>query len=347
MPQPSFALPPNMPVVFEEVKEAITEDDTALLQRNHTMEISLTEQERNEQIARLLQMGVEERDAKEAKATDKKNSTDGMNVVHHQATRFAQQHQSGVVEQSFPWLFFWGRGGPSEVRQNKTSLSSLLEHYARLSTRSFQDYEWALHAYNFKARQQMFQKGFVQGNIRVNGQKRSEQWGEMTKAETLAAINHYKAAAQAAKRGARAPPLPTTFTPEGLAFMRSLDYCVGEASHTKEHIEQNRTKLFSYMARFGTPQLWYALSFVAPSARSGPLSLHSVIRITISPDDLMTINIYILATGETPETCPEAKIRYKVLAEQPGAASLSFEKLLYVFQRFILGWDVDAKRPLR
>lgn len=61
----------------------------------------------------------------------------------------------------------------------------------------------------------------------------------------------------------------------------------------------------------------------------------------------MSINVYNLATGETPLTCPSPKIRYKILERFPGAASLNFERVLYVFQRFILGWDPDAKLPLR
>jgi hypothetical protein len=70
-------------------------------------------------------------------------------------------------------------------------------------------------------------------------------------------------------------------------------------------------------------------------------------RITLSPDDNMCINIYNLATGETPLTCPAPKIRYKILERFPGAASLNFERVSYVFQRFVLGWDPYAKLPLR
>ena len=61
----------------------------------------------------------------------------------------------------------------------------------------------------------------------------------------------------------------------------------------------------------------------------------------------MSINIYNLAMGETPLTCPKPKIRYKILERFPGAASLNFERVLYVFQRYVLGWDPDAKMPLR
>jgi hypothetical protein len=229
----------------------VSRDDLDSLGRTHTISVGVERADPSEQIAQLLQAGVEER-----KETYEKKEHSTQTVVHHQATSFVQQHRSGVIEQSFPYLFFWGRGGPSEQRSNRTSISSQLEYYARLSTRTFQGYDWVLHAYNFKARQQMVQQAFISGNVRLKDERRAAAWGGMSEGELQAAIKYQRDTARAVRAGKQRPDPPSSLSAQAMEFIKTLNYCLGEAEHTKENVDMNRSKIFSYMYRFGTPQLW-------------------------------------------------------------------------------------------
>ena len=238
----------------------VAREDVDMLNRQHTISVSVNEEEQSDQIANLLEDGVEQQSVAEEKESsdEKKEERKRVTVVHHQDTNFVQQHKAGVLEQSFPYLFFYGRGGPSEKRPNQTSLSSLLELYARLSTRAFLGYEWVLHAYDFKARQQMVKQAFVTGNIKVGGgARKAAVWGELSGEDIQLAIRHFRDRAKATRQGKKRPEPPSALPAEAISFLKSLSYCLGEAEHTKEHVDANRTKIFSYMYRFGTPQLWY------------------------------------------------------------------------------------------
>lgn len=232
-------------------KPEVSREDLDALNRTHTISVGVEQAEQSEQIAQMLEAGAT--DTKEHKT---EQGTNTQAVVHHQATNFVQQHRSGVIEQSFPYLFFWGRGGPSEHRSNPVSMSSLLEYYARLSTRAFQGYDWVLHAYNFKARQQMVKQAFISGNVRLKDERRAAAWGGMSEPEVQAAIKYQRDTARAVRSGKQRPDPPASLSSQAMEFIKTLNYCLGEAEHTKENVDANRSKIFSYMYRFGTPQLW-------------------------------------------------------------------------------------------
>jgi hypothetical protein len=160
-------------------------------------------------------------------------------------------------EKSFVDQFPYGRGGPSETRRNRASLSTLLQHYPRISTNNFLGYEFQLHSYDHKTRADMTQQGFVKVNVRTaGGERQGGKWGRMTAAEAIAASKYLKACADAAKAGATRPAEPKGISEESLAFIRSLKICLGEAQHTEAFVEEQRLKLFAMMTRHGTPQWW-------------------------------------------------------------------------------------------
>ena len=234
--------------------------------RNHTMCIGLDVDE-NSVIARMLKFGASD-DQKEQKddgktsqgtntSTAQKNQSGvGVGVQRH-VTKFASSYASGWFEKGFVDQFPYGRGGPSEPRRLRASLSTLLQHYPRLSTNMFLDYEFQLHAYDHKTREDMARRGFVQVNIRAgNNERQGDKWGKMTGEQAVAASKHFEACAAAAKSGKKIPPMPDGVTQKDVDFIRSISLCLGEAQHTAAFIEENRLKLFSMMARHGTPQWW-------------------------------------------------------------------------------------------
>ena len=52
-----------------------------------------------------------------------------------------------------------------------------------------------------------------------------------------------------------------------------------------------------------------------------------------------------MARGERPEVIPLAEVRSSILATQPGAAALAFERLQSVVIEFILGWNIKKQQP--
>ena len=54
-----------------------------------------------------------------------------------------------------------------------------------------------------------------------------------------------------------------------------------------------------------------------------------------------------LVTGERPEVPLSSADRLNIVQNFPGAAARTFEAAKYVFERYVLGWDADKKKPLR
>jgi hypothetical protein len=54
-----------------------------------------------------------------------------------------------------------------------------------------------------------------------------------------------------------------------------------------------------------------------------------------------------LVKGTSPEDPGTYSFRLNLTQLFPGAAARTFETALYVFERYILGWDPKKKRPLR
>ncbi len=72
------------------------------------------------------------------------------------------------IEQTFPRLFLYGRGGPRENRDTYVSTRNCIAHYLRPSTRQFQDYEFILTVYDILSRQDVANRARVEGKKRFN-----------------------------------------------------------------------------------------------------------------------------------------------------------------------------------
>jgi hypothetical protein len=54
-----------------------------------------------------------------------------------------------------------------------------------------------------------------------------------------------------------------------------------------------------------------------------------------------------MAKNERPTVIPLAELRSAILATQPGAAALAFERFQAIVIKFVLGWDLKNKRPYK
>ncbi len=109
-------------------------------------------------------------------------------------------------------------------------------------------------------------------------------------------------------------------------FIKSLKKAAGMAKHTDDHAFAARNRMWSLMHTFGKPMWW----------------------ITFAPDDVGCIEVYRLATGKKGElVAAEQGKRFRLVAEQPGAAAVHFERIVKVFIEDILGWSERFRAPKR
>lgn len=67
----------------------------------------------------------------------------------------------------------------------------------------------------------------------------------------------------------------------------------------------------------------------------------------MSTEDVTSVKVHELSHGVRPDSLPSLDIRFKTLAEHPGAAAINFERLQSVVIRYVLGWDEKSGKPLR
>jgi hypothetical protein len=67
--------------------------------------------------------------------------------------------------------------------------------------------------------------------------------------------------------------------------------------------------------------------------------------ITWSPNFGNSITLWQLANGSRPGTPPPVGLRFKLIANNPGAMALEMERIMEVLVEVVFNWDSDAKAP--
>lgn len=81
------------------------------------------------------------------------------------AQSFVSDSDVLFFERHFPDLFVSGRGGIGERRKTKISISALVQHWIRLSTRQFQSADFVFPTSNMLDRKQMATQSFIRGRL--------------------------------------------------------------------------------------------------------------------------------------------------------------------------------------
>jgi hypothetical protein len=227
-------------------------------------------------------------------------------------------------ERAFPWLFPWGRGGPSEVHPTRISRGECLSLYAQLALRTFQAYDFILAAYDVHARAVMSRRALIRCQRPAPA---GDNWGaaySRVSLRDLALAAEYKdACARAAIVGVERPPAPLLHSLAG-SFLASANSALAAAEHTSEHSASSRVECFALHHTFGQPTYWF----------------------TYSPDDGNTPVIWMYAKGAVPTRIPVHHERFRALSEHPAAPAMQFKRTTDVFIRYVLGWDTDRQRSV-
>ena len=244
------------------------------------------------------------------------------------SSAFASDSEADWFEKAFPYLFPFGRGGPSEHRTTCVSTESCLQHYLRLSTRQFQGFEFVLSAYNVVARKKTLKSAYVSCNLQpvrdhtvadnAVDSRVAACYSSISAEDLKAAAEYRKKCGHAAAIGAPIPTCPSAVSNNAKRFFQSVSACAKAAPHTAEATKAARCKAYAMHYSFGKPTFW----------------------ITISPDDMCSIIIHWIAMGKEHCSVPERSIRVKLLSEAPGAAALNFERILFIVISILLNWDI-------
>ena len=218
--------------------------------------------------------------------------------------------------------FPWGRGGPSERRRVHVSLGACLKHYQRLHYHSFfKTGPFVLAGYDVSAKREASKSAYLSCRFGSRG----ENYGTVT-AEGFRLVAEHKAAChEAAKSGAPRPEPPAGLAQHGIDadFLRSIEYATRQMPHTHGRTREARKEAHSFGYEFGKAT-WF---------------------VTFSKNDGRCLEIVALSEEDGGGSTPCRKLRYDLLGRFPGAAALSFDRLVRLFVKHLLAWDEVNRRP--
>ena len=122
------------------------------------------------------------------------------------STDYLNTNTLAWITTCFPRQFPFGRGGPDEGRSRKISDKALLNHYLRVSSGVFQDYEFCLHAYDYLSRKNTRGQAGVQARMPFGSITKGESWAGLDDAQIQRAADYSTLCTKAAKRGRPYPP---------------------------------------------------------------------------------------------------------------------------------------------
>ncbi len=185
------------------------------------------------------------------------------------SAEFGEESELAYAELLFPYLYPFGRGGPSEkFRRIRIGRDLLFSHYLRLSTGAFMGFEFALHIYNCMALTKLMDRVRITASYQSNrgfgaDAQIGSRYNNLTN-EELSAVGKYFASVRAArKNGTADPPKPQNLSARGMAFLKSVRSSCESMQHTSEYAGNARVRSYCMHYRFGKPTWWYVLLLTA------------------------------------------------------------------------------------
>ena len=247
-------------------------------------------------------------------------------VVRPEST-FVNDADPLYLENHFPDLFPFGRGGFGEPRKIRISRKAFLGHSLRLSSRQFQTVDYLLPMYDMITRQLVSTMGFVRS--RLPSRLTPTNGSTITNAEAFAGVStadmekvkEYKV--QCSLRASKGQPLPEPPTSvDGVAmdFFTNVEVISQSNQHSQAAATKYRNEVYAAHNSEGKAQIWF----------------------TFCPDDTNTFKImwYALGPDESEpheDAIPTGILRFDVLATHPVAAALHFEDVLALAIKYMCG----------
>ena len=250
---------------------------------------------------------------------------------------FVSDLDPDFLEIHYPDLLPFGRGGFGEPRRTNISRAALLSYMLNLSTRQFQQVDFLLPMYDMVTRQQVAMLGLVRSKIPsriLNSNNsttpRAEAFGRVSIADLQMAWEYKNQCATTARKGHRLPPPPKSMNGVAVEFFTDIGICTQQNPHSQAAALRDRQCVYAAHNSNGKAQIW----------------------LTFSPDDAQSFKIAWYALGEDQSKpiagkAPSGMFRFETLATRPVAAALHFENVLSDVIRYVIGWNIEKKRPYK
>jgi len=250
---------------------------------------------------------------------------------------FVSDSDPDYLETRYPDKLCHGRGGFGEFRKPPISRAGVLALMCNSASRQFQSTDFVLPTTDCVLRTNAAKAVFVKAKLPSHvlaapgvAQTRAEAYGKVPTEDMLKVAAYKKECAEATDKGIPLPDPPASLSGLGQAFFTDMDCITQDNPFSRAANLLYRREVYAAHNNMGKSHWW----------------------ITVSPPDheCRRILFYALAPEQfkpLESQAPDAAFRFKVLADNPVAAALNFERVLNVLIEDILGWDLGRKAPRR
>ena len=291
---------------------------------------------------------------------------DGVTFVSRRSANLVRAKDPWRNEMAFPHLFPYGRGGPSDPdRVVHIGREALYRYHMQLSTRQFsQDPRYLLAAFDEIGMQKVISNIFVHFKVRPDD---AAVVGTMTAEQLTAAIRLHVEEADSVRLGRQPAQVPADIV-GGRQFVRGITAGTCRMWNSNEETKQYRKEIFALRQRFGQAHLFITFSrankdmaTVSVYAGGEKHSVEEAQRRAVQQgatedellrDGLLSADNCVWSKKALEHIIPSvdlesASILKKLVGNDPAAAARYFDRLVLLFIKHVLGWDVDVQRSYK
>ena len=229
----------------------------------------------------------------------------------------------------FPGLFPFGRGDPDEPRRVSVSRAQFLRHYVLLSSRRFaQDTVYPLVAFDIVARHMALSR--ATHYCRMGGAEQNVAIAHVSESQLAALLEYDASCLAAARNNEPRPGVPPTLGSAKVLSNRVRAAAGYAGSNAQRQVQQRRR--FGLQTLFGS-----AFVFVTASTKD-----NGSLTVAYLAGDVDASKLIHVGSRDLPTQAQ----RFASSAKDAVAAARYFHRAFTTFFEVLLGYDMEAQRPL-
>ena len=175
-----------------------------------------------------------------------------------------------------------------------------------------------------------FVRSVLPSRILVDGDitNRAEAYGKVTTEDLNLACTYKKACAKAASEGLPFPTPPISLSGLAMDFFTDISISSKPMQHSQAAANSNRQDVYACHNSNSKAHIWFTVS-------PADDLIFTIVWYALGPDDAEPYK----------DQMPSGEFRFKLLATNPAAAALHFERVLEIVIERIIGWDRKNGRP--
>ena len=246
------------------------------------------------------------------------DAVNDVTLVSRPTTTRLKDYEGDNLIKCFPLQFPYGVGAMKKKKGKKepTGRENIdhIKHLLSLSLPNMHRPEFILVTHNMYERHRAAEVSYLRCNYKSGGSSRAESFASMSVERLKSAVN--RSNAHMAVNDAAT-----------LQFLNSIEAVSRSMGHTNEAAKQARTRMFSMIAKFGVPAVFF----------------------TVTPDDNGSFRIKVNACKESAgppdindalaDIKLDADIAREIREQYPGLCDFDFENILDLVIKHLIGWD--------